>query len=153
MVVFQVDPVKKTWEVILNEKLPGGPALHWQPNPEFTEIVFNTVGDGGLHVLDTKHLTIKRYDGGGKHSNMAFFKNYIVATDKMSGPTHLNVIDRESEKTVARTAVGHWGHGVTVNDERGEAFVWSTEGVQVVSLAEKTMGSCLLYTSPSPRDS
>ena len=38
VVVFQVDPVKKTWEVILNEELPGGPALHWQPNPQFTEI-------------------------------------------------------------------------------------------------------------------
>jgi len=46
VVVFQVDPVKKTWEVLLNKELPGGPALHWQPNPEFTEIVFNTVGDG-----------------------------------------------------------------------------------------------------------
>ena len=56
VVVFQVDPVKKTWKVILNQDLPGGPALHWQPNPAFTEIMFNTVGDGGLHVLDTLSL-------------------------------------------------------------------------------------------------
>ena len=143
VVVFQVDPVKKTWEVLLNKELPGGPALHWQPNPEFTEIVFNTVGDGSLHVLDTKDLTIKRYDGGGQHSNMAFFKNYLVATDKMSGPTHLNVVDRDTGKMVAKTAVGHWGHGVTVNHERGEAFVWASEGVHVVSLAKKTMGKHL----------
>ena len=46
VVVFEVDPVAKTWEVVLNEVLPGGPALHWQPNRDFTEIVFNTVGDG-----------------------------------------------------------------------------------------------------------
>ena len=140
LVVFQVDPVQKTWEVILNKDLPGGPALHWQPNPDFTEIVFNTVGDGGLHVLDTKDLTIKRFDGGGQHSNMAFFKNYLVATDKMSGPTHLNVINRNTGKLVSRTAVGNWGHGVTVNNERGQAFVWSTDGVHVVSLAEGNMG-------------
>jgi len=126
VVVFQVDPVNKTWEVLLNKNLPGGPALHWQPNPDFSQIVFNTVGDGGLHVLDTKALTIKRYDGGGRHSNMAFFKNYLVATDKMSGPTNLNIVDRDTGKLVSQTAVGNWGHGVTVNDQRGEAFVWST---------------------------
>ena len=140
MVVFEVDPVKKTWEIILNEDLPGGPALHWQPNPDFTQIVFNTVGDGGLHVLDTKELTIKRFDGGGRHSNMAFFKNYLVATDKMSGATNLNIVDRDTGKLVSKTPVGNWGHGVTVNDERGEAFVWSTEGVQVISLAKGSMG-------------
>lgn len=140
VVVFEVDPVQKTWKVLLDRDLPGGPALHWQPNPQFTEIVFNTVGDGGLHVLDTKELTIKRFNGGGQHSNMAFFKDYLVATDKMSGPTHLNVIDRRTGKQVARTAVGNWGHGVTVNDELGQAYVWSTEGVHVVSLAEGNMG-------------
>ena len=143
VVVFQVDPVNKTWEVILNEDLPGGPALHWQPNPEFTQIVFNTVGDGGLHVLDTKELTIKRYDGGGRHSNMAFFENYLVATDKMSGPTNLNIVDRNTGKLVSQTAVGNWGHGVTVNDQRGEAFVWSTDGVHVISLAQGSMGKRL----------
>ena len=143
VVVFQVDPVNKTWEVILNEDLPGGTALHWQPNPEFTQIVFNTVGDGGLHVLDTKELTIKRYDGGGRHSNMAFFENYLVATDKMSGPTNLNIVDRNTGKLVSQTAVGNWGHGVTVNDQRGEAFVWSTDGVHVISLAQGTMGKRL----------
>ena len=140
VVVFQIDPVRKTWEVILNKHLPGGPALHWQPNPDFTQIVFNTVGDGGLHVLDTKELTIKRYDGGGQHSNMAFFKNYLVATDKMSGATNLNIVDRNTGKLVSSTAVGNWGHGVTVNDQRGEAFVWSNDGVHVISLAEGSMG-------------
>ena len=138
--VLEVDPIKKTWKVLLDQDLPGGPALHWQPNPQFTEIVFNTVGDGSLHVLDTKELTIKRYDGGGEHSNMAFFKNYLVATDKMSGPTNLNVVDRDTGKLVSQTPVGNWGHGVTVNDQRGEAFVWSTEGVHVISLAEGNMG-------------
>jgi len=128
VVVFQVDPVKKTWELILNEKLPGGPALHWQPNPDFTQIVFNTVGDGGLHVLDSQH------------SNMAFFKNYLVATDKMSGPTNLNIVDRNTGKLVSQTAVGNWGHGVTVNDQRGEAFVWSNDGVHVISLAQGSIG-------------
>ena len=152
VVVFQVDPVKKTWEVILNEDLKGGPALHWQPNPDFTQIVFNTVGDGGLHVLDTKELTIKRYDGGGQHSNMAFFKNYLVATDKMSGATNLNIVDRNTGKLVSKTPVGNWGHGVTVNDERGEAFVWSTEGVQVVSLAEGSMGKRTRLIETDNRD-
>ena len=140
VVVFEVDPVAKTWEVVLNEVLPGGPALHWQPNRDFTEIVFNTVGDGSLHVLDTQELTIERFNGGGQHSNMAFFKNYLVATDKMSGETNLSVTNRETGELVSVTHVGNWGHGVTVNDERGEAFVWSSEGVHVISLAENTMG-------------
>ena len=140
VVVFEVDPVRKTWEIVLNKQLPGGPALHWQPNSSFTEIMFNTVDDGGLHVLDTKELTVKRFDGGGQHSNMAFFKNYLVATDKMSGKTNLNVTDRKTGKIVSQTAVGNWGHGVTVNNERGEAFVWSSEGVHVISLAKNTMG-------------
>ena len=140
VVVMEVDPVRKTWKVLLDKELPGGPALHWQPNPSFSQIVFNTVGDGGLHVLDTKTLGIKRFDGGGQHSNMAFFKDYLVATDKMSGETKLNIIDRKTGKLVSQTRVGNWGHGLTVNDQRGEAFVWSTEGVHVVSLAEKSMG-------------
>lgn len=140
VVVFEVDPVQKTWQVLLNQALPGGPALHWQPNPDFTKIVFNTIGDGGLHVLDTKELTIKRFDGGGGHSNMAFFKNYLVATDEMAGPSHLNVINCDTGKIVSRTPVGAWGHGVTVNDETGQAFVWSNEGVHVISLAQQTMG-------------
>jgi len=140
VVVFEVDPVKKTWQLLLNQELPGGSALHWQPNPDFTKIVFNTIGDGGLHVLDTKELTIKRYDGGGGHSNMAFFNNYLVATDEMAGPSHLNVINCDTGKVVSRTRVGDWGHGVTVNDETGQAFVWSNDGVHVVSLAEGSMG-------------
>jgi len=140
VVVFEVDPVKKTWQLLLNQELPGGSALHWQPTPDFTKIVFNTIGDGGLHVLDTKELTIKRYDGGGGHSNMAFFNNYLVATDEMAGPSHLNVINCDTGKVVSRTRVGDWGHGVTVNDETGQAFVWSNDGVHVVSLAEGSMG-------------
>ena len=140
VVVIEVDPVQKTWKVLLDKELPGGPALHWQPNPSFTQIVFNTVGDGGLHVLDTDTLKIERFDGGGQHSNMAFFKNYLVATDKMSGETKLNIVDRKTGELVSQTRVGNWGHGVTVNDQRGEAFVWSTEGVHVVSLAKKSMG-------------
>ena len=153
VVVFQVDPVKKTWEMILNKDLPGGPALHWQPNPDFSEIMFNTVGDGSLHVLDTKELTIKQYIGGGQHSNMAFFKNYLVATDKMSGPTKLNVVDRDTGKLVSQTPLGSWGHGVTVNDQRGEAFIWSNDGVHVVSLAKATMGNEVkVMETPDPAE-
>ena len=71
LMVVEVDPVLKSWELLLYKDIEGGIPLHWQPNPEQTEIVFNTTGDGSLHVLDTKSLEITRYVGGGEHSNMA----------------------------------------------------------------------------------
>lgn len=150
--VLEVDPDKKTWDVVLYTTLPGGTALHWQPNPEFTEIVFNTIGDGSLHVLDTDKLTIKRFDGGGGHSNMAFFNDYLVATDEMSGPTKLNVVDRKTGKLLSTTPVGTWGHGLTVCQETAQAFVWSNEGVQVVSLASKTLGNHLDTINPDSQE-
>jgi hypothetical protein len=149
LVVIQVDPKKKTWEVLLNTDLSGGPALHWQPNPEHTEIVFNTVRDGGLHVLDTKTLALKRFAGGGNHSNMAFFENMIVATDRMSGATTLRLVDRERGEVKAATAVGRGGHGVTVNRENALAFVWSWDGLHVVSLAKASLGKHLGVLHPS----
>ena len=138
--VLQVDPVKKTWSIPFYKTLTGGPALHWQPDPEFKRVVFNTIGDGGLHVLDTNKLTLRSYTGGGGHSNMAFLDQYLIATDEMSGPTNVRVINLETGKIESKTPVGNWGHGLTVCRERGEAFVWSREGVQVVSLAKKTLG-------------
>jgi len=64
LLVIQVDPVSKAWEVLLDQDLPGGRLLHWQPRPDMSEIVFNSIGDGGLHVLDTKTLKISSYIGG-----------------------------------------------------------------------------------------
>ena len=138
--VLQVDPVKKTWSIPFYQTLSGGPALHWQPDPEFKRVVFNTIGDGGLHVLDTEKLKLKSYAGGGGHSNMAFLDQYLIATDEMSGPTNLRVINLETGKIESKTPVGNWGHGLSVCREKGEAFVWSREGVQVVSLAEENVG-------------
>ena len=134
----------------------------------------NTIGDGGLHVLDTKTLKISSYIGGGKHSNMAMMDDLLIATDKMAGPSQLLITDRRTNQVLSRTNVGEWGHGVTVNFKRGEAYVWAKDGLHRISLAQKTMGKhlglipsltagerswfcwtpqgCLLYTSPSPRD-
>ena len=150
--VLQVDPIKKTWSIPFYRTLPGGPALHWQPDPEFNRIVFNTIGDGGLHVLDTEKLTLKRYAGGGSHSNMAFLDDYLVATDEMSGPSKLSVVNLKSGKIESQTPVGNWGHGVTVCRERGEAFVWSSEGVHVVSLAKKSLGRHMGLLTPKDPD-
>ena len=91
LLVVQVDPVTKAWEVLLDQDLPGGRLLHWQPRPDMSEIVFNSIGDGGLHVLDTKTLKISSYIGGGVHSNMAMMDDLLIATDQMSGPSQLFV--------------------------------------------------------------
>ena len=143
LLVVQVDPVTKAWEVLLDQDLPGGRLLHWQPRPDMSEIVFNSIGDGGLHVLDTKTLKISSYIGGGVHSNMAMMDDLLIATDQMSGPSQLFVTDRKTNKILSETPLSPWGHGVTVNYERGEAFVWARDGVHRISLAAKTMGEHL----------
>ncbi len=151
--VLQVDPVNKTWSIPFYKSLPGGPALHWQPDPEFNRVVFNTIGDGGLHVLDTANLTMRRYDGGGGHSNMALLDDYLVATDEMSGPTNLSIVNLKTGEIESKTPVGNWGHGVTVCRQRGQAFVHSREGVHVVSMARKSIGKHVGIFEPNNADS
>jgi len=88
LMVLEVDPVLKTWTVLMDKDIKGGPLLHWQPRPDLSEIVFNTIGDGRLHVLDTKSLKITTYRGGGHHSNMAMMDDLLIATDEMAGPSN-----------------------------------------------------------------
>ena len=148
LMVVEVDPVSKSWELLLYKDIEGGIPLHWQPNPEQTEIVFNTTGDGSLHVLDTKSLEITRYVGGGEHSNMAMFEGLLIATDAMAGPSNVLITDRKTNTVLSTTPIGTWGHGITVNNERGEAFVWSKEGGHRISLAKSTMGKHLGMMEP-----
>ena len=143
ILVLDVDPITKKWSVALDRTLKGGQLLHWQPRPDLSEIVFNTIGDGGLHVMDTKTLSISSYVGGGKHSNMAMMDDLLIATDKMAGPSQLLITDRKTNRVLSRTNVGEWGHGVTVNFKRGEAYVWAKDGLHRISLAQKTMGKHL----------
>jgi len=143
LLIFQVNPVTKAWSLILDKEIKGGRLLHWQPRPDLSEIVFNTIEDGSLHVLDTKSLEITQYVGGGIHSNMAMMDDLLIATDQMAGPSRLLITDRKANKTLSSTAVSTWGHGVTVNFERGEAFVWAKDGTHRISLAKKTMGKHL----------
>ena len=121
----------------LDRALKGGQLLHWQPRPDLSEIVFNTIGDGGLHVLDTKTLKISSYIGGGKHSNMAMMDDLLIATDKMAGPSQLLITDRKTNRVLSRTNVGEWGHGVTVNFKRGEAYVGRKMGYTGLALHKK----------------
>ena len=143
LMVLEVDPVTKKWAVLMDKDIKGGRLLHWQPRPDLTEIVFNTIGDGGLHVLDTKTLDIQRYIGGGRHSNMAMMDDLLIATDAMAGPSRLLITDRKTNTTLSATSVNEWGHGVSVNYERGEAYVWAKDGIHRISLAQKSMGKHL----------
>ena len=143
LMVLEVDPVTKDWSVLMDKDIKGGRLLHWQPRPDMSEIVFNTIGDGGLHVLDTKTLDIQRYVGGGGHSNMAMMDDLLIATDEMAGPSQLLITDRKTNTTLSTTSVNEWGHGVSVNFERGEAYVWAKDGIHRVSLARKSMGQHL----------
>jgi len=143
LMVLEVNPTTKAWKVLLDKDIKGGRLLHWQPRPDMSEIVFNTIGDGGLHVLDTKTLEMQRYVGGGSHSNMAMMDDLLIATDEMAGPSQLLITDRKTNTTLSKTPVSSWGHGVTVNFERGEAYVWAKDGIHRISLAQKSMGQHL----------
>ena len=89
--------------------------------------------------MDTKTLEITQYVGGGEHSNMAMMDDLLIATDAMAGPSRLLVTDRKTNKILSETPVSHWGHGVSVNFERGEAYVWAKDGLHRVSLAQRSM--------------
>jgi len=143
ILVFEVNPKTKAWKIVLDKEIKGGRPLHWQPRPDLSEIVFNTIGDGALHVLDTKTLGITRYVGGGVHSNMAMMDDLLIATDQMAGPSQLLITDRKTNTILTKTAVNDWGHGVTVNFERGEAYVWAIDGAHRISLAKGSMGKHL----------
>ena len=104
ILVLDVDPITKKWSVALDRTLKGGQLLHWQPRPDLSEIVFNTIGDGGLHVMDTKTLKISSYIGGGKHSNMAMMDDLLIATDKMAGPSQLLITDRKTNRCLLYTS-------------------------------------------------
>jgi hypothetical protein len=151
---FQIDPATAAWHQIYEKQLTGGLVLHWQPSPDGTLIQYNTITDHALHVLDTRSLELDTYQGGGSHSNMAFFhaNDWLVATDQLGRGTKLRVIVRATNTILSETAVGNWGHGLTINDETGRAFVWADEGVHMVSLAKKNLGAHLgIIKTAAPR--
>ena len=154
LMAVEVDPLTEAWEVIGSHQLDGGMPLHWQPNRSHSLIQYNTIGDRLLHVLNTETLELESFEGGGRHSNMAFFKNdsWLVATDRMKGGTTLRVIDRASGQILSETPAGGWGHGVTVNDKTERAFVWASDGMHIVSLKEENLGQHLGRIEPLRRD-
>lgn len=142
---LEVDLQTEDWKVIYEKQLEGGLVRHWQPNSDYSLIQYNTIIDRALHVLDTKTLELQTYPGGGTHSNMAFFNDdaWLVATDYLRNGTKLRVIDRSSKEILSETNVGDWGHGVTVNNPTERAFVWANDGVHMVSLNRKNLGTHL----------
>ena len=142
---IEVNPATQEWRLIYDRPLDGGLVLHWQANPDHSLIQYNTVKDHALHVLDTRHLTLQTYQGGGSHSTMAFFhdNDWLVATDQLGRGAKLRVIARATNAILSETAVGNWAHGLTVNDRTGRAFVWADEGVHMVSLAKHNLGAHL----------
>ena len=50
LLVIEVNPKTKAWEILLDKDLIGGRPLHWQPRPDLSEIVFNTIGDCLLYT-------------------------------------------------------------------------------------------------------
>ena len=138
----EVDPLTEAWRTVDVKQIAGGRPLHWQPNRDHTLIQYNTIGDRRLHVLNTRTMGLESFEGGGRHSNMAFFNNdrWLVATDRLQGGTTLRVIDRRSGQILSETPAGGWGHGVTVNDKTERAFVWASDGVHIVGLGKDTLG-------------
>ncbi|MEM7356717.1 MAG: hypothetical protein AAF657_38225, partial [Acidobacteriota bacterium] len=149
----EVDPLTEHWRVLDAKEVAGGRPLHWQPNRAHTLIQYNTIGDKRLHVLDTRTLELESFEGGGRHSNMAFFNQdrWLVATDRLRGATTLRVVDRASGQILSETPAGDWGHGVTVNDKTERAFVWANDGVHIVGLGKGTLGQHLGVLKPGIR--
>ncbi len=148
--VIDVNPAQGTWSKPKVIDLGRGMALHWQPSADQRLIQYNTIEDGALHVLNTHTLEVERERGGGNHSNMAFFNDerWLLATDHLGAGTSLRVIDRVSGKILSQTPVGTSGHGVTVNDKTGTAFVWADDGVHMVDLSTKNLGQHLGIIAP-----
>lgn len=146
----EVNLETEAWTVIYEQRLDGGLILHWQPNHDYSLIQYNSTGSQALHVLDTQTLDLQTYRGGGTHANMAFFNNdrWLVSTDHLGDGTKLRVIDRATNAILSETAVGNWGHGLTVNEKTGRAFVWANDGVHIVSLAKRTLGNHLGIVEP-----
>ena len=142
---LEVDPQTEEWKLIYEKQLEGGLVQHWQPNSDYSLIQYNTIADQALHVLDTNTLQLQTYQGGGTHSNMAFFRddNWLIATDHLRNGTKLRVIDRPTKTILSATNVGDWGHGLTVNHQTERAFVWANDGVHMVSLNKKNLGTHL----------
>ncbi|NET33190.1 MAG: twin-arginine translocation signal domain-containing protein [Cyanothece sp. SIO1E1] len=147
---LEIDLETEAWTVIYEQQLDGGLILHWQPNHDYSLIQYNSTESQALHILDTKTLDLQTYQGGGTHSTMAFFNqdNWLVATDHLGDGTQLRIIDRATNTILAETAVGNWGHGLTVNHQTERAFVWANEGVHMVSLAQRTLGDHLGVIQP-----
>ncbi len=153
LMAVEVNPATEAWSVVGVQEIGGGRPLHWQPNRSHSLIQYNTIGDKLLHVLDTRTLELESFEGGGKHSNMAFYNHdqWLVATDRLKDGTTLRVVDRASGQILSETAAGGWGHGVTVNDKTERAFVWSNDGMHIVSLRAESLGQHLGVLEPSVR--
>ena len=147
----QVNPKTEEWRVLYEQELDGGMPLHWQPNKDYSLILYNTIDDGALHVLNTRSLKLESYHGGGRHSNMAFYNNdnWLVSTDNLRGGTTLSVIERKTGEILSETPAGGWGHGETVNDKTERAFVWACDCVHIIGLGKGNRGKHLGVIKPS----
>jgi DNA-binding beta-propeller fold protein YncE len=151
---FEADIQKDNVKLIDKKLLDGGKILHWQPNSENTKIQYNTIEDGKIHILDTKSLELKSFDGGGSHSNMAWAKNdsLIVVSDKMKEITNVNVINVKTGALLSTTKTSSWGHGLTTCEKSEMAYIWSYEGVHKISLKDKNIGKHCGIIKPIEKD-
>ncbi len=51
---FEINLATEKWSTIYEKQLEGGLVLHWQPNPDYSLIEYNTIKDHAIHVLDTQ---------------------------------------------------------------------------------------------------
>lgn len=151
---FEADIRNDSVSLIEKKLLDGGQILHWQANRDNTKIQYNTVEDGKIHILNTKTLELKSFDGGGNHSNMAWAKNdsLIIVSDKMKEITNVNIINAKTGELLSTTKTSSWGHGLTACDKTEMAFIWSYEGVHKISLKDKTIGKHLGIIKPIEKD-
>ncbi len=73
LMVVEVDPMAKRWQLLLDTDLPGGVPLHWQPTPDQRFASVTNTGDNSLSILDlTKLRELRRIPcvGSALHGNV-----------------------------------------------------------------------------------
>lgn len=146
LAVFRVTQGAATVE--LDVDLPEAP-LHWQARPDLSEIAYNTTGDAGLSIVDTRTLEVTTYtNAAGRHSLMAFLENDVISSNDLVATGRVKILDRAQGYVDAELQVGGWPHGLTACAETGRAYCWCADGVHVIGLRGRERGRHLGVIRP-----
>ena len=94
-----------------------------------------------IKTIDIPRFNIQKYQPGGHYAKIHSERSTTQSMHRIfAWMTYLNDVEDGGE-----TEFPHYG--ISVKPEKGKTLIWPSEWTHAHS------GNCLLYTSPSPRDS